>query len=155
VVIIFKEGVERVVKLKLAKKLAEEGWEVVDDDIAQLAVRGTRPSSRRLGRNLENAGVTRPEGTAAHHIVAGGSKKADEARAALKRFNVDINSADNGLFLPQARGCTAPGCRHPNLHTNEYYDEVNRRLAQASTQEEAMAVLWDIREELLAGTFPF
>ncbi|MGV8857606.1 AHH domain-containing protein [Rhodoglobus sp.] len=67
---------------------------------ANTAVAISRPSSRVLGANLEAAGTTRPAGTAAHHIMAGLSSNAADARAALQGFGIDINDARNGVFLP-------------------------------------------------------
>ena len=40
---------------------------------------------------------------AAHHIVAGSSPKAAEARAILQRYGIDINDSANGVFLPTVR----------------------------------------------------
>ena len=79
------------------------------------------PSSKNLGRNLENANLegrsVRPSHKhASHHIVAGYSRKAAETRKILKKFGVGINEAVNGVFLPTTKG-VSPACYHPKLQT--------------------------------------
>jgi hypothetical protein len=99
-----------------------------------------RASSRALGRALESAGTARPAGSAAHHLVAGSAERAAPARAILRRFDIGINDAANGAFLP-----VNP---HRTLHTNDYYDSVNSALGQATTRAEALEALTAIRESL-------
>jgi hypothetical protein len=100
----------------------------------------TRASSRALGRALESAGHVRPPGSVAHHIVAGGAKKAGEAQAALEKFGIGINDAANGAFLPSGV--------HVRIHTNAYYETVNSALRQATTRQEALQALDAIRGSL-------
>ena len=86
----------------------------------------SKADSKVLRQNLINAGETVPDfGNAAHHIVAGNSAKSAEARAILQKYGVDINDATNGVFLPTVKD-VAESAYHPSLHTNAYYDEVNR-----------------------------
>ena len=66
----------------------------------------------------------------AHHIVAGSSPKAAQARAILQKYGVDINDAANGTFLLTVKG-VAEGAYHPSLHTNAYYDKINKLLSDA------------------------
>jgi hypothetical protein len=105
-----------------------------------------KPASQILAENLEKAGLKRPSNHAAHHIVAAADPKAEPARRILERFGIDINSAENGLWLKKAV--------HNRVHTNKYYDEVNRRLAQAKTKEEAIEILRDIGDLLSKNKFP-
>lgn len=114
------------------------------------------PSSRLLGESLEAAGTVRPGGSAAHHIVAGGSGRAADARAVLTRFGIDINAADNGVFLPANLSSANPGgaAVHSTIHTAAYYDEVNLLLGQATTRGEAIEALDFIRQQLQSGGFP-
>jgi hypothetical protein len=107
-----------------------------------------------LAANMEAAGVARPAQTAAHHIVAAGSPKAAEARRILTRFGIDINDAHNGVFLPDTPSSAAPGLYHRTLHTHVYFEEVNARLSQATSRQDVLDILNDIRTELLNGTFP-
>lgn len=114
-------------------------------------------SSRVLSDNLEAAGVPRPSGSAAHHMVAGGSShpSAAQARTILANEGIDINEASNGVFLPKNRSVAAPPvATHSILHTNKYYDTVLNRL-QAASPGTHRDVLDIIRSELIAGTFPF
>lgn len=77
--------------------------------MAGAAARTTAPSSRELGLALEQAGYVRAPSTAAHHIVAGSAAAAAApARAALQRFDVNINDAANGVFLPANRNSLNP-----------------------------------------------
>ena len=112
-------------------------------------------SSRELADNMGKAGIPRSTDTAAHHIVAENERRAEEARRILNRFGVGINSADNGVYLPDKPESTAPGIYHRGLHTNTYYNEVNDRLRGAASRNEVLEALEDIRTELLNGTFPY
>jgi hypothetical protein len=117
---------------------------------------GSRPSSERLAQNLEEAGHVRPPDTAAHHLVAGERRLAGPAREVLRRFGININAAENGVFLPRNVGAANPQGHavHSTLHTNRYYTEVNRLLGQATNRQEAIDVLNFIRSRLLAGPWP-
>ena len=111
------------------------------------------PSSKVLRQNLIDAGVEVPDyPNAAHHIVAGSSPKAAEARAILQKYGVDINDAANGTFLPTVRD-VAEGAYHPSLHTNTYYDKVNKLLSEATCKEDVLDILEFIGDELSSGTF--
>lgn len=111
------------------------------------------PSSRALGANLEAAGMTRSRSSAAHHIVAGGSQRAAEARAVLARYGIDINAAENGVFLPLNRAAANPtgAAVHSTLHTNAYYSTFNDLLLSAGTRAEALDALAYLRQSLLGG----
>lgn len=106
------------------------------------------PSSRALGRAMENAGQTRPPGTAAHHLVAGGRNlpAAHASRAILQKFGIGINDAANGVFLPLKA--------HSHIHTKAYYIAVERELGKATTRQEALQILDYIRQGVLSGGFP-
>lgn len=123
---------------------------------ANTATALSRPSSRVLGANLEAAGAVRPAGSAAHHIVAGSSARAAEARAVLQRYGIDINDAGNGVFLPGRMTSPNPtgAAVHSRIHTNAYYAEVNSLLGQATTRGEALDALAYVRSQLLSGGFP-
>ena len=111
------------------------------------------PSSRELRNNMIEAGIEVPDyPNAAHHIVAGNSPKAAESRAIMQMYGVDINEAENGVFLPTVRG-VSEGAYHPSLHTNSYYDRVNNLLREATCKEDVLDILEFIGEELKNGTF--
>jgi hypothetical protein len=114
-------------------------------------------STRKLARNMEKAGIVRPAGTAAHHIVPAGLEKfhsAVEARAILKRFHIDVHNAANGVYLPSKFDDALRAAYHRGVRTQLYFDEILRRLKFAQTAEDALLVLNQIRRELLLGTFP-
>jgi hypothetical protein len=72
----------------------------------------------------------------------------------LTRFKVDINAAENGVFLPDRAASAPPGMYHRTLHTQRYYEGVNNALRDVRTRQEALEVLGDIRDQLQSGTFP-
>jgi hypothetical protein len=136
-----KEAGERADQLgtKLGAGVAEAGAEVA------VAVAGAA-SSKALGRALEAAGVGRPAGSAAHHLVAGGAAKAEEARRVLAKVGVGIDEAANGMFVVKRL--------HNTMHTNRYYEAVSRALQSASTRAEAVERLDIIRQAIARGAFP-
>jgi hypothetical protein len=116
---------------------------------------GYAPSSEILGENLELMGRKRLPNRAAHHIVAGEDPRAAQARRILKQAGIDINDADNGVFLPRgskyAKGAETP---HSRVHTDLYYKTLTERLQKAAPGT-LRDVLEEIGQELLNGTFPY
>ncbi|MBE5833865.1 MAG: hypothetical protein E7309_04435 [Butyrivibrio sp.] len=111
------------------------------------------PSSKKLRDNMINAGIEVPNyPNAAHHIVAGTAKGAKDAREILKKYKIDINDANNGVFLPTNREVDE-GTYHPSMHTGDYYDKVTKELNKATSREECIEILNNIAEELQNGTF--
>lgn len=110
-------------------------------------------SSKLLGQNLEASGVARPAETAAHHIVAGGAEAAAPARGVLTQYGIDVNTAENGVFLPSNTGSLNPfgAAVHSTLHTGSYYESVNELLLGATSRSEVMDSLAFLREGLLGG----
>ncbi|OWW23230.1 hypothetical protein B4Q04_21705 [Zobellia sp. OII3] len=102
----------------------------VHDSNSRIDVFGLRDcSSAKLAKNLEAAGDVRPNNTAAHHIVGSG-KKAKPANDILKKHNIDIDSSQNGVFLPR-KGSDAPGHLHLGRHTDAYLEAVNKDIIRA------------------------
>ena len=113
----------------------------------------SNPSSSALRKNLVDASIKVPDyPNAAHHIVAGNSPKASEARAIMQKYGVDINDASNGVFLPTAKDASS-SAYHPSIHTNAYYDEINKLLSKATSKEDVLDILDFIGDELKNGTF--
>ena len=106
--------------------------------------------SRKLARNL---GKKPGEGWAAHHLV-GADRHSREAREVLQRYEIDINSAENGMHLP---GHAVPeGERgglplHSGPHPADYGNEVSARLKQAQSRDEAIQILQGVREDVGSG----
>ncbi|AVS67175.1 hypothetical protein C8245_17080 [Paracidovorax avenae] len=107
-----------------------------------------------LGDNLEAAGYARPEGSAAHHIVPYGDRRAQDVRDRLRDLEIDLNSADNGVFLPQVPGSAAPGAYHPSLNSDDYHRQLQRDFSGINSKPDALDVLGNIREKLLNGSYP-
>lgn len=125
--------------------------------LSQGAKQAATHSSAKLGANLINSGITRAANTAAHHIVAGGSQNvnAQLSRQILKRAQIGIDDAANGVFLPQNLNFVQPpAATHSILHTNRYYLNVYSRLSNVPTSQVGNELLL-IRNELLQGIFPF
>lgn len=107
----------------------------------------------KLRRNMVNSGVTVPNySNAAHHIVAGNAPDAAEARQILDSFEININSASNGVFLPTELG-VSNAAYHPSLHTSSYYSKVNALLRGATSSQDVKDILAQISQSLLNGTF--
>jgi A nuclease family of the HNH/ENDO VII superfamily with conserved AHH len=115
-------------------------------------------NSQFLGDNLRAAGSNPPsEGSEAHHIVPSnaGDARMDALRAQLAAWDIDLNSAANGVWLP---GPNAPedasGAYHRRLN-NEVYDRaVISKLNEATTRDDAIRILNDIANQLANGDFP-
>ncbi|MHB8365526.1 MAG: AHH domain-containing protein [Acidithiobacillus sp.] len=92
-------------------------------------------NARKLAASLKKNGEPRPgEGCAAHHIISSDDSNDDAAgaREILDHCKILINSAINGVWLPQSRTDTECGGRyHRTLHTDEYYSYVYKMLADA------------------------
>jgi hypothetical protein len=142
-----------------AKRLAEQQKFLQDAEDARkdfLEFVQGRPSSRALGVALERSGVPRPAGYAAHHIAAGTEPRAEVARGVLKKFGIGINDAENGVFLPANRATQVIAGKtiHSTLHTEEYYDAVNKALKVAETKEQVVDILRRLNQALQSGNFP-
>jgi len=98
------------------------------------------------------------KGSAAHHIVAGDHSNvhAGRAREILKRLKIDVNSAENGVYLKHIDpNSLQPGAYHRVIHTNEYFKNVYNRLDMAEklggakAREAVLTELENIRNDLL------
>jgi hypothetical protein len=151
--------IQGLLDVATAKRLAEQ-QKILDQAIAArqelFEVARGGASSPALGAALEASGVTRPEGYAAHHIAAGNAKAADPARKVLQKFNININSAANGVFLPANRATIIIGGEtvHSTLHTAAYYDAVNEALSEATTRQQVIDTLQRIGRALQSGDYP-
>lgn len=114
----------------------------IDDEINYVF----RSDSLVLGKNLEQVGYGRLSGEDAHHIVAAAAAPAEPARLALAGAGMDINDANNGVFLDRSY--------HQTLHTNVYYNTVNVFLLGTITYQDAAYRLGLIRNMLVYRTFP-
>jgi hypothetical protein len=143
----------------IASDLLGAVTDIAVSDVESIAAAETEEMSsnaRILAQNLKKAGKIRPPNSAAHHIVAGNSPRAAEARAILKAEGIQINEASNGVFLPKNSKVPNPGCSsvHSRLHTNVYYDAVNAALRNAA-KGTVRDVLRDIAKQILSDTFTY
>lgn len=113
-------------------------------------------ASRKLGKNLIRSGASRKPGEHAHHIVAHGEPDAAQIRGILEKFGIDINSAENGVFLPGYKKSPNPfgAAVHLSTNTGPYYKSVNAMLNKATNRSEAAATLDYLRGRLLSGPWP-
>lgn len=121
-----------------------------DDEIAHLQASAT------LTEKMVAAGMgTRPECYAAHHIVAKNARYAEEGRRALAKWGIDLDDAENGVYLPQQKDDCGDGeAYHPRIHTRRYYVTVNSMLQRATSREQAIATLREIARLLSENKFP-
>lgn len=87
-------------------------------------------SSILLGKNMvKKSGIPKPPNTAAHHIVPENDKEAQDARDIMNKYGIDINGADNGVFLPtKNNGGIDPGITHNGRHPKKYVIKINDRI---------------------------
>lgn len=118
---------------------------------------GAKRASEVLTRNMEavmrRAGMVKPQGWQAHHIVGEAYAEGRQAMEILKRFKIDVNSPLNGVFLP---GCKHHGSTgvvgltvHCGKHKQEYEQYVLSQLQGLSSEAEVVNALSTIRQKLL------
>jgi len=105
---------------------------------------------------MRRRGVEQGEGTATHHIVASRHRYGEQARQVLKKFEIDVNDADNGVFLPANKNSPNPegAIVHSTMHTKQYFDAVTALLQVARSKQEALWILSSIRLDLQSGKLP-
>jgi hypothetical protein len=113
--------------------------------------------SQQLDRNMQAAGVTRPPGNEAHHIVAWRDMNAAGSRAILDdpQVAIGINEAINGVYLPKDGTVYTIGeARHRSIHTDSYYREVELRLNSVPRTRNAVSrELERLADEIQRGVF--
>ncbi|HED5889313.1 TPA: AHH domain-containing protein [Salmonella enterica] len=116
--------------------------------------------AKALRENMVAAGKIEPNfKNSAHHIVM--SNSTDSRMVALqnkmKTLKIDINSAENGIFLPSnskvqlPAGNTLPN--HASIHTNNYKQKVFNRLNPINNSSDFLNELNKINSEIASGTF--
>lgn len=98
----------------------------------------------------EDASEINKSNSRAHHIV-GDNEYSKESQAILKRYGIDINAPENGIFLPQDETSDLHGTIHNGKHTKTYNDEVTQRLRAATCKEDVLEILDSIKEDLYNG----
>ncbi|MFB6804776.1 AHH domain-containing protein [Peribacillus butanolivorans] len=82
-----------------------------------LKLKSTETASPRLGKELVNIGITRPDHHQAHHIVPFNQGK---MAPILQKYGISVDSAANGVFLPEIANKNWPG-----QVTHSFYDNDN------------------------------
>lgn len=82
---------------------------------------------KALAKSLKADGEPAKDGCVPHHIVPwnegrkGLKELAESARAILRKCNIPIDSAINGVWLPAKPDADCEGAWHPKLHNKDYY----------------------------------
>jgi hypothetical protein len=103
-----------------------------------------------LKTNLAKRGVKPGQDEDVHHIVPSTHRDAEEARGILDRFGIDINAAENGVFLK------ATEHHGKGLHSDWGIDAVTIRLQRAEksgTREAILSALRELGAQIKAGKF--
>ena len=136
-------------KTKEAEKLKEIIW---------------KTDSKKLDDELLKAGVVKPDyKCAAHHIV---TDKMEDVVKIFKKYDIDINSAANGVYLP-SRGAKLSEVGKEAIHIGATSDEYRQNLtktitdfvkeldktnlSKAAKKDKILEKMNDIRNELLTG----
>jgi len=89
-------------------------------------------TSCQLSAAMEKNGTPRPKNSAAHHMVPETAKGAQPARDILNKHGIDINGANNGVFLPNRNNTDSlSGILHNGKHPDDYISAINRRIENA------------------------
>jgi hypothetical protein len=102
----------------------------------------------------------RPAGYAAHHIVPWDDNRypvCQDLRDLLSNNHIDINSAENGVYLPTRKVTKNTNeAYHPEIHTNEYYENVYQKLRPHNNDPQSMKdELKDIGQKLKNNKFKY
>ncbi|MDN0021334.1 AHH domain-containing protein [Providencia stuartii] len=115
---------------------------------------------KKLRENMIKAGKIVPDfQNAAHHIIMPNSKdvRMRWLQRKMKRLGIDINSTENGIFLPANKKVEVPVGnklpRHSIIHTNEYKQKVFDRLKSIKDKESMIKKLGRIYNEIASGVF--
>ncbi|PWV99280.1 RHS repeat-associated core domain-containing protein, partial [Mangrovibacter plantisponsor] len=115
-----------------------------------------------LRENMEIAGKNVPGyKNSAHHIVM--SNSADPRMMSLRNkmdeLGIDINSANNGVYLPTStkvkNNADTSAIAHSKVHTNTYKENVYNRLKDVNNKNDFERALNDIASELSKGIFGY
>jgi hypothetical protein len=90
-----------------------------------------------LSKSLEASGEPAKNGCDPHHIVPWNEGRkwaksyADGAREILDKCRINIDSAQNGIWLPKSQDAECEGAWHPRIHNKKYYIAVFEDLRKA------------------------
>lgn len=124
-----------------------------------------------LSRNMYAAGKKYIKGTASHHLIGNpvnkfrflskdGKNKSVLLSQMLKKYDIDINSAINGIRLPAGhivdgvkglKMTKAKGQIHIGSHTPEYYDAVYEIVKSAKNKKQFIEALSSVKKKIYDG----
>jgi uncharacterized protein RhaS with RHS repeats len=115
-----------------------------------------------LRSNMIAAGKIIPNfKNAAHHIIMSNSNdiRMKWLKRKMNRLGIDINDADNGVFLPASimvkNSSKSISPAHPTLHTEKYKQSVFNRLKGTTNKSDFEKELIKINKEIKNGLFPY
>jgi len=119
----------------------------------------TRSDAIKLAENLSACGDSRPNSRhRAHHIIMSNSTdpKMVALRDKMKVLGIDINSAENGVWLPETVADRLPGStktahKGEGVHGQDYQNTLHELLIDANTKEEFLSRLADMKQKLEGG----
>lgn len=150
----FKKGLISAEELRTSRELR---WDHADRHSYWLAKNMMQSGRADKARPSQDGSV------AAHHIVSWYSREAAQSRLILKAVGLDIDQAENGVWLPRFKKHVphkAMPFAHPHsaTHTGSYYLNVFHLLrdtmADGLGRQGIKDALDAIAEELTEGTFP-
>lgn len=103
-------------------------------------------SSRRLLKALLEAKKEPLAGEVPHHVVSHSDWRAEEARKILQKFGVGVDTAENGVFLPQNTTVPNPKGKavHSTVHTNAYYEAVYEAIKDSASKQDLINRLQEL-----------
>lgn len=155
-----KDGPDATIPVK-NEVLPEGTHKVISAEELNLDTTRSIRHAEALGEAMETYYDWKPgKGYEAHHIVAWDDPRAAPARSILVEAGIDIDSAENGIWLPnRPKSLKTPSqsineafTDHASLHTNDYFEYVNHQLVSGGP-ENASTVLNDLFVKIRLG-FP-
>ena len=123
---------------------------------------GCSADAKILRANMESAGRITPSfKNSAHHIILSNSRdvRMRWLRRKMNRLGIDINDAENGIFLPTSNKIKLASetimPAHSKIHTEVYKQEIFDRLKNVTTKGTFIDALEDIYIEISRNAFPF
>jgi len=107
----------------------------------------TGGNSGKLRTNMIGANMTPKPGEAAHHIVHStfDNPFARASREILGKFGIDINNANNGVFVSASQ--------NSKFNAAPYMEKVYNLLKGSTSQQQVIQNLNSMRDQIISGTF--
>jgi len=158
---IVEHGAERFAVKEGAHELEQQGGREATHTIVEgsSAYRSQAGADTRLLTNRTEAYLhtTKPLGTETHHLVPKGAystrseasrQNLYKAQAKLEQYGINPDDGPNGAFLSKAN--------HRSVHTDKYFESLNRELVDARSGADVERILGRVRKQLTSpdGNFP-